>query len=136
MATVKHFEDLDVWKTARGLTVLIYRMTEQGAFSKDFGLKDQIRRAAVSAMSNIAEGFESQTQPQFIRYLGHAKASAGEVRSQLYIALDVGYLTKEQFTQAFDLADKAIRQIYRFMSYLESHPESRRISEEQAEYNV
>ena len=136
MATIKHFEDIEAWKTARQLTVLIYRLTEQGSFAKDFGLKDQIRRAVVSVMSNIAEGFESQTQAQFVRYLGHAKASAGEARSQLYVALDVGYLTKEQFEQAFELSDKVIRQIQRFMAYLESHPESCRISEEQAEYNV
>ncbi len=136
MATIKRFEDIEAWKTARQLTVLIYRLTEQGSFAKDFGLKDQIRRAVVSVMSNIAEGFESQTQAQFVRYLGHAKASAGEARSQLYVALDVGYLTKEQFEQAFELSDKVIRQIQRFMAYLESHPESRRISEEQAEYNV
>ena len=114
----------------------VYRLTEQGAFAKDFGLKDQIRRAAVSVMSNIAEGFESQAQAQFVRYLGHAKASAGEVRSQLYIALDVKYLDKEHFDQVFDLADKAVRQIARFVSYLESHPESRRVSEERTEYHV
>ncbi len=136
MTTIKQFEDIEAWKTARELATLIYRLTEQGAFSKDFGLKDQIRRAAVSVMSNIAEGFESQTQPQFIRSLGHAKASAGEVRSQLYIALDVGYLDQGQFHQAFELADKAVRQVFRFMAYLESHPGSRRISEEQSEYNV
>ncbi|KAF0106972.1 MAG: hypothetical protein FD146_2082 [Anaerolineaceae bacterium] len=136
MATIKHFEDIEAWKTARELTVTVYRLTEQGAFAKDFGLKDQIRRAAVSVMSNIAEGFESQTQAQFVRYLGHAKASAGEVRSQLYVALDIKYLTKEQFDQAFDLADKAVRQVARFMAYLESHPEPRRVSEEQAEYTV
>ena len=136
MSTIKHFEDIEAWKTARQLTILIYRLTEQGAFAKDYGLKDQIRRAAVSVMSNIAEGFESQTQAQFVRYLGRAKASAGEVRSQLYVAFDIQYLTKEQFDQAFNLADKAIRQIFRFMAYLESHPESRRISDEQAEYIV
>lgn len=85
-------------------------------------------------MSNIAEGFESQTQPQFIRYLGHEKASAGEVRSQLYVALDTGYLTGEQFQRAFDLADKVVRQIYRFMAYLQSHPRSRRVAEEWIEY--
>jgi len=136
MANIKHFEDIEAWETVRQFTVLVYRLTEQGAFSKDFGLKDQIRRAAVSVMSNIAEGFESQTQAQFVRYLGHAKALAGEARSQLYVALDIRYLTKDQFEQAFDLADKVIRQIYRFMSYLESHPESRRVSEDQAEYNV
>jgi four helix bundle protein len=136
MTTIQHFEDIEAWKTARELTVLVYRLSDQGVFAKDFGLKDQIRRAAVSVMSNIAEGFESQTQPQFIRYLGHAKASAGEVRSQLYIALDIGYLTQEQFRQSFDLADKAVRQIYRFMAYLESHPESRHVSEGQSEYLV
>ncbi len=136
MATIRRFEEIEAWKTARELTISVYRLTGQGAFSKDFGLRDQIRRAAVSVMSNIAEGFESQTQAQFVRYLGHAKASAGEVRSQLYVAIDIKYLTKEQFDQAFDLADKAIRQVARFMAYLESHPESRRVSEEQAEYNV
>ncbi|MDO9348096.1 MAG: four helix bundle protein, partial [Anaerolineales bacterium] len=77
MSTIKHFEDIEAWKTARQLTLLIYRLTEQGAFAKDYGLKDQIRRAAVSVMSTIAEGFESQTQALFVRYLGHAKASAG-----------------------------------------------------------
>jgi four helix bundle protein len=133
MTTIKQFEDIEAWKTARELTVSIYRLTEEGAFSKDFGLKDQVRRAAVSVMSNIAEGFESQTPAQFVRYLGHAKASAGEVRSQLYVALDVKYLTKEQFDQTFGLADKVIRQVARFMAYLESHPESQRISEERAE---
>ncbi|MFH2102804.1 MAG: four helix bundle protein [Chloroflexota bacterium] len=136
MTTIKHFEDIEAWKTARELTVFVYTLTDEGLFSRDFGLKDQIRRATVSIMSNIAEGFESQTQAQFVRYLGHAKASAGEVRSQLYVALDVKYLTKEQFDKAFGLADKAIRQIARFMAYLESHTDSRRISEELAEYNV
>jgi four helix bundle protein len=136
MTTITRFEEIEAWKTARELTVLIYRLTDQGAFSRDFGLKDQIRRAAVSVMSNIAEGFESQTQPQFIRYLGHAKASAGEVRSQLYVALDIHYLSDEQFRQALDLADKASRQTARFMTYLKGHPQARRISEDRAEYNV
>jgi four helix bundle protein len=113
MTTITRFEDIEAWKTARELTVLIYRLTDQGAFARDFGLKDQIRRAAVSVMSNIAEGFESATQAQFIRYLGLAKASAGEVRSQLYVALDIHYLNDEQFRQALDLADKSSRQIAR-----------------------
>lgn len=136
MPTITRFEDIEAWKTARELTVTIYKLTDQGAFARDFGLKDQIRRAAVSVMSNIAEGFESQTRAQFVRYLGFAKASAGEVRSQLYIALDVNYLTKEQFEQIFDVADKVVRQIARFMTYLENHPESRRISEDRPEYIV
>lgn len=136
MPTITRFEDIEAWKTARELTRRIYALTEQGQFSKDFGLKNQIQRAAVSVMSNIAEGFESRTQAQFLEYLGRSKASAGEVRCQLYIALDLKYLTQEQFTQAFDLADKSSRQIARFMDYLETHPQSRRIREEGSEYEV
>lgn len=85
-------------------------------------------------MSNIAEGFESQTQAQFIRYLGIAKTSAGEVQSQLYIALDISYIAKEQFAQAFDLADKALRQLVRFISYLKSHPRPRGVRENGVDY--
>ena len=136
MPTISRFEEIEAWKTARQLTNLIYEFTAQEKFSRDFGLRDQIRRAAVSIMSNIAEGFESQTQPQFIHYLSVAKASAGEVRSQLYVALDQSYISKGQFDQAFDLADKALCQLVRFITYLESHPRSRRIHENGAEYIV
>jgi four helix bundle protein len=97
MATISRFEEIEAWQLARELTNLVYGFTGQEKFSRDFGLKDQIRRAAVSAMSNIAEGFESQTQAQFIRYLGIAKASAAEVRSQLYVALDQQYITQDEF---------------------------------------
>jgi four helix bundle protein len=99
-------------------------------------LKDQIRRAAINTMSNIAEGFESRTQALFIDFLGRAKGSAGEVRSQLYIALDRQYVTQDQFDSGFDLADKCSRQIYRFMSYLKSHPNSQRIKDQRFEYRV
>ncbi len=136
MSTITRFEEIDAWMTARELTRLIYALTDQGDFAKDFGLKNQIQRASVSIMSNIAEGFESRTQAQFLDYLGHAKASAGEVRCQLYIAMDLNYLNQEQFKKVFDLADKASRQIYRFMSYLETHPRSRRVREEGSEYEV
>lgn len=136
MPTITRFEDIEAWQTARELTRRVYALTEQGQFAKDFGLKNQIQRATVSVMSNIAEGFESRTQAQFLVYLGHAKASAGEVRSQLYVALDLKYLTQEQFNQVFDLADKSSRQIARFMDYLETHPQSRRIREEGSEYEV
>ena len=136
MSTITQFEEIDAWITARELTRMIYTHTDQGGFAKDFGLKNQIQRASVSIMSNIAEGFESRTQAQFLDYLGHAKASAGEVRCQLYIAIDLGYLNEEQFQRVFDLADKASRQIYRFMSYLETHPQSRRTREEGLGYEV
>ena len=136
MPTITRFEEIEAWQTARELTKLIYSLTEQGAFVRDFGLKDQIRRASVSVMSNIAEGFESQTQLQFIRYLGTAKASAGEVRSQLYVSHDLGYITQEQFTESFRMAEKASRQIARFVSYLETHSQPHRAREDAADYDV
>ena len=136
MGTITRFEDIEAWKTARELTRLIYAFTEQGKFAKDFGLKNQIQRASVSVMSNIAEGFESRTQPQFLEYLGRAKASAGEVRCQLYVAIDLQYITQEEFKQVFDLADKSSRQIARFMNYLETHPQSHHVREEGAEYEI
>ncbi len=136
MPTITRFEEIEAWQTARELTKLIYSLTDEGKFSRDFGLRDQIRRAAVSVMSNISEGFESQTQQLFLRYLGIAKASAGEVRSQLYVSCDMNYLTEEQFAKVFQLAEKASRQIARFISYLESHPQSRNIREEIAIYEV
>ena len=90
--TVKQFEDLEVWQEARYLTQTIYRVTRAKKFSKDFSLRDQMQRAVVSVMSNIAEGFERGGNQEFIQFLYVAKASCGEVRSQLYVALDQGYL--------------------------------------------
>ena len=134
MSTITRFEEIEAWQSARELTKLIYSLTEENKFSRDFGLKDQIRRASVSIMSNISEGFESQTQAQFVRYLGIAKASAGEVRSQLYVSRNLDYITQEQFTKAFAMAEKASRQIARFISYLETHPQSQKLREDSAEY--
>ena len=127
MGTISRFEEIEAWKNARELTKQIYQLSAIGAFSRDFGLRDQIRRAAVSVMSNIAEGFESQTQALFIKYLGLAKASAGEVRSQLYIASDLGYLSLEDLKKTRILAEKVSRQIYRFVKYLQSQSDPKRI---------
>jgi four helix bundle protein len=91
---VKQFEDLEVWQEARRLTQTIYRITKTERFSKDFALRDQIQRAAVSVMSNIAEGFERGGNQEFIQFLYVAKASCGEVRSQIYVAFDQNYLSK------------------------------------------
>ena len=91
---VKQFEDLEVWQEARRLTQAIYRLTKVERFAKDFALRDQIQRAAVSVMSNIAEGFERGGNQEFIQFLYVAKASCGEVRSQIYVALDQGYMSK------------------------------------------
>ena len=137
MAGITRFEEIDAWVTSRQLTNMIYSLSNQGAFSRDFGLRDQIRRASVSVMSNIAEGFESRTDVQFINFLGMARASAGEVRSQLYIALDQKYLSEEQFKEAFTTVEKCSRQISGFISYLENNPRKRRqVSDDDANYVI
>ena len=136
MATAKRFEDLEVWQRSRELANLIYAFSKDGTFSRDFGLRDQIRRAAVSIMSNIAEGFESSTQQTFIKYLGHAKASAGEVRAQLYIVKDQGYISEEDFEKAFAMAEICSKQLARFIQYLRNQPNNRRVQEDDAEYNI
>ena len=136
MAGISRFEEIEGWKTARQLTSVIYKLSDQDLFAKDYGLKDQIRRASVSIMSNIAEGFESRTDTQFINYLGHAKGSAGEVRSQLYVALDLKYISDDQFAAAYEYVDKSSRQISRFMNYLETHPRDRRFGEDATDYNT
>lgn len=122
MPAVQQFEDAEVWQTARQLVKAVYAATASGAFAKDFGLRDQIRRAAVSVMSNIAEGFERGTNKEFIYYLYVAKGSAGEVRSQLYVALDLGYLVKSIFDDLSNIALSVIRQLSGFIRYLEGRP--------------
>jgi four helix bundle protein len=94
---IERFEDFVAWQKARKLTSDIYRVTNQGRFASDFGLKDQIRRAAVSSMSNLAEGFERGRPTEFHQFLSIAKASCAELRAQLYVALDVGYLNTQTF---------------------------------------
>jgi len=136
MTTITRFEEIEAWQTARQLANLVYDLSEQGQFARDFGLKDQMRRAGVSVMSNIAEGFESRTRAMFLDFLGRAKGSAGEVRAQAYIALDRGYISQVQFEQLFDLAEKCSRQLSRFVSYLESQPNSLRVREDSVEYHV
>jgi four helix bundle protein len=108
---IQRFEDLIAWQKARSLTEAIYRVTTQGAFGRDFGLRDQIRRAAVSVMSNIAEGFERGKANEFHQFLCVAKASCAEVRSQLYVALDAAYLSSEEFDQLSGLASETARVI-------------------------
>jgi len=136
MAGITRFEEVEAWKTARQLTNMVYELGNQAGFNRDFGLRDQIRRASVSVMSNIAEGFESRTDIQFINFLGMARASAGEVRAQLYIASDQKYITEEQLKEAYALAEKCSRQIAKFISYLEANPRQRRVSDDDAGYEV
>lgn len=136
MAAISRFEDIEAWKTARRLANSIYAHSNLAGFNKDFGLRDQIRRASISVMSNIAEGFESRTDVQFINFLGMARASAGEVRAQLYVALDQKYITEEQFKDTYATAETCARQIANFIKYLESNPRPRRISDDSADYNT
>jgi len=103
---VERFEDLIAWQKARQLTVEIYRITAGGEFSRDFSLRDQIRRAAVSVMSNIAEGFDRGSRGEFHQFLVIAKASCAEVRSQLYVAQDVGYISQETFSNLSGTANE------------------------------
>lgn len=122
MATIERFEEIEAWKRARQLTRKIYACTRTGGFSKDFGLKDQIRRAIVSSMSNIAEGFERSGNQEFIHYLATAKGSSGEVRSQLYVALDEQYISEALFHELYDDAQTVSRMIAGFMEYLRRTP--------------
>ena len=118
MARIERFEDIEAWQKARELTREIYWVTNQGAFAKDFGLRDQIRRAAVSIMSNIAEGFGRGGNREFIQFLSMAKGSVSEVQAQLYIALDTGYITKDQFQQLYSLSQTTGNLIGGFIRHL------------------
>ena len=109
MNAVERFEELVAWQKARKLTQTIYTLTRSGAFSKDYGLSNQIQRASVSVMSNIAEGFERRSIAEFHRFLAIAKGSCAEVRSLLYVAVDVGYLAASEFQQVFDDAEETAR---------------------------
>jgi four helix bundle protein len=101
---IERFEDLIAWQKARELTKQIYLLTRNEPFSRDFGLRDQIQRASVSIISNLAEGFERGSRSEFHQFIVIAKGSCAEVRSQLYVALDVGYITQEQFDHVSTLA--------------------------------
>jgi four helix bundle protein len=122
MPGVNSFEELEVWKKARGLVREIYKATGSGLFSKDFGLKEQLRRAAVSIVSNIAEGFERSGNREFVHFLYIAKGSAGEVRAQLYLGLDLMYLSEEAFQDLNATVTALSRQLGAFIKYLESAP--------------
>lgn len=120
MATIKQFEDLLAWQRARELTRFVYDISKYRNFEMDRGLQDQIRRAAVSVMSNIAEGFDRGTRQELINYFYIAKGSCGEVKSQLYIAYDIGYIDISKFRDGIGLSDECSRLIQSFMFRLKS----------------
>src|SRR5439155_22692442 len=107
MVGFSHFQDIQAWQRARELVREVYRISSDGAFSKDFSLRDQVRRAAVSAMSNVAEGFARRGARDFAHFLDMAKASAVECQSLFYVALDAGYLNQDDFGRLYRMGEEA-----------------------------
>ena len=120
MTTIQDFEDLDAWKKGRELAAAIYRVTASGGMARDFVLKDQLRRAAVSVVSNVAEGFERRGDREFRHFLAIAKSSAGEIRAQMYVALDAGLIGQPEFQRIAGLAAETARVIGGFINYLDN----------------
>jgi four helix bundle protein len=118
--TAKYFEDLHIWKEARRLTNRVYELCKTPAFSKDFGLRDQICRASVSVMSNIAEGYERGGNQELLQFLSIAKGSCGEARCQLYIVLDQGYADRRECETLIEDFKKLSAMIHNFMEYLKT----------------
>ncbi len=117
---IERFEDLEVWQLSRKLVNCIYKMTNGERFSRDFGLTNQIQRSSVSVMSNIAEGFEKRTKKEFIHFLYIAKCSCGELRSQLYVSLDLGYIDNNEFSEYYNLAETVSKSLSGFIKYLQT----------------
>lgn len=115
---ITRFEDIEAWKLARTLTQKVYQLTRKGEFSKDFGLKNQIRDASGSSMHNIAEGFDAESNAEFIRFLRYAKRSCSEVQSELYVALDENYISSGEFDETYELARRTRAAIRGFINYL------------------
>jgi four helix bundle protein len=123
MARIEKFEDIEAWRLARKATNLIYDITCVEPFSRDFALVNQIRRASISTLSNIAEGFEREGNKEFIQFLAIAKGSCGEVRAQLYIAADRDYIDQRQFSEIAGVLIETSKTISGFMKYLKGAPE-------------
>ena len=121
MATVRRFEDLEIWQLSRVLCERIYTFINQDRFSKDFKLVNQINAASGSVMDNIAEGFDRGGRKEFIHFLGIAKGSGGEVKSQLYRAFDRKYISEKDFQSCYNQADEINRRIHGLISYLNSN---------------
>ncbi len=122
MASFKKFEDIMAWQKARQSTKLVYEMTTEGQFAKDFGLRDQIRRSCVSIMANIAEGYGRRSDKEFSNFLNIAHGSIAETQSHLYIALDLNYLNQNNFNKLYVLLDEVSRMIMGLTQHLRRTP--------------
>ncbi|MBM4121892.1 MAG: four helix bundle protein [Nitrospira sp.] len=120
MGKAQAFEDIKAWQLARGLVLTVYALTNDARFRKDPALRDQLRRAAVSSMSNIAEGFERGSRREFVRFLYMARGSAGEVRSHLYVARDLAYLDEVEFKRIREQVVEVSKVIFGFIRHLEA----------------
>lgn len=118
---ITRFEDIHAWQGARELCKTVYNLTMNEKVARDFGLVDQARRAAVSVMANIAEGFDSRSNVEFIRFLYYALRSASELQSHFYVALDQNYVTESQFNETYEETRNVKSMIFRFIEYLRTH---------------
>ena len=118
MSKIKRFEDIDCWKKARELTKSVYSISLGVRFSKDFAIRDQLRRSSISILSNIAEGFERDGNKEFVQFLSIAKGSCGEARAQLYVALDQEYISDVQFRSISEMAVEISRMLSGLIKYL------------------
>ena len=123
---IERFEDIEAWQLAREITRKVYTLTKKPKFAQDFGLKRQIQEAAGSSMHNIAEGFDSETNPEFIRFLRYARRSCTEVQSELYVASDQQYITDAKFQDVYDHAGRTRAAIRGFINYLISYERDQR----------
>jgi four helix bundle protein len=137
MLTIERFEESKAWQDARELVRFIYRITRQEPFRSDWGLRSKIQRAAVSAMSNIAEGFERGSNKEFVQFLYQAKGSVGEVRSQLYVAQDAEYIGEPDLAEGLRLCVKTSTKVSNFIDFLkDSELKGHKFHESVGEYNV
>jgi four helix bundle protein len=127
---IERFEDIEAWKLARELTRKVYNLTKKQRFAKDYGLKKQIQDAAGSSMHNIAEGFDSESNAEFIRFLRYAKRSCTEVQSELYVALDEEYISPDEFKDAYELARRTRAAVRGFINYLQKYQEQKATNRE------
>jgi four helix bundle protein len=128
MGKIESFEDILAWQKARTLNLEIYKISNRPDFSRDFGLRDQMRRASISVLSNIAEGFERKSKAEFSQFLNIAKGSAGELRAQLYVALDLNYISGEEFTSLYKTTVEVSKMISGFMSYLKPTSQTKTVN--------
>ena len=127
---IDRFEDIEAWQLARELTQKVYSLTKKPVFAKDYGLKRQIQDAAGSSMPNIAEGFDSETNAEFIRFLRYAKRSCTEVQSELYVALDAKDISQDEFENVYEQARRTRAAIRGFINYLKKYEEQNAINRE------